>query len=214
MKKPPTTLFLALLSVLMLFLSNPLPGQETEHAAASEEQHGESEITHQRHHAIGLGIGHVSIREAVVEGSVRWLSLPSFHFNYNYHFHPRWAIGLHTDLIIEEFSVEKHLEGDHQGEAIERNRPIAPAVVATYKFGKRPYSSWGLAFGAGAEFASGESFFLNRLEIEYGVEVRNHWEVYAGFGYDIKWNAYDSFAISVGVAKALGLPHEEGPEHH
>ncbi len=104
--------------------------------------------------------------------------------------------------------MEKHLHDGEEGEVIDRNRPIAPALMATYKFGERPHSEWGLEFGAGAEFASGESFFLNRIGIEYAVEIRNHWEVFFGFAYDLRWNAYDTFAFGFGIGKAFGLPHE------
>ena len=160
------------------------------------------------YHALGVVISHAQVREGVVEGSNKWLSLPSWGLNYNFHFHPRWAIGLHTDLITEEFIVESHLKSGEEGEVIERNNPIAPALMATYKFGERPHSAWGLEFGVGGEFAAGESFFLNRLGIEYAVEIRNHWEVFAGIAYDIKWNAYDSFVFGLGISKAFGLPHE------
>jgi hypothetical protein len=30
------------------------------------------------------------------------------------------------------------------------------------------------------------------------------WEFFSNFVYDIKWNAYDSFSIGVGIAKSFG----------
>jgi len=190
-----------------------LPAQEaTQHEAIETE----AEEVYHPHHALGIMISHANVREGVVDGNIRWLSLPSWGVNYNYHFSHRWAIGLHTDLINEEFKVERHLEGGDEGEVIDRNFPIAPALMATYKFGKRPHAEWGLEFGIGAEFGGGETFFLNRIGIEYAVEIRNHWEVFAGIAYDFRWGAYDTFAFGLGIAKAFRLPHEahEAVEHH
>ena len=154
------------------------------------------------HHTVSVILSHALVREGLRDGAKRWLSLPSWGLDYNYHFHPRWAIGLHTDLILEEFVVERHLESGGEGEVIERSFPIAPALVGTYVFGKR--RRWAVLLGPGVEFASGESFFLTRLGLEYVVELPKKWEIFATLNYDIRWNAYDSVVFGVGVGKAFG----------
>lgn len=188
-----------LLSSLMLILLSisPTLGQEIERLRAS----GDEEVFHP-YHSIALILGHANVREGVTEGNKRWLGLPSWGLDYNYHFHPRWAIGLHTDLILEEFVVERHLQGGEESEAIERSFPVAPAVIATYRFGKRRRG--GILLGPGVEFASGETFFLTRVGIEYVAELPKEWEILASLIYDAKWNAYDSFILGIGVGKAFG----------
>jgi len=188
-----------LLSALMLLLLSisPTLGQEIERLRES----GDEEVFFP-YHSIALILGHANVREGVAEGNKRWLGLPSWSLDYNYNFHPRWSIGLHTDLILEEFVVERHLQGGEEREAIERSFPVAPAVIATYKLDKRRH--WGLLFGPGVEFASGESFFLTRVGIEYAAELPREWEILASLVYDAKWNAYDSFILGIGVAKAFG----------
>jgi hypothetical protein len=45
---------------------------------------------------------------------------------------------------------------------------------------------------------------LNRVAVEYGVEIRKGWEVFGVFQYDIRWQAYDTWTIGLGIGKALG----------
>lgn len=206
----PTNFYLPMLVFLVFILSqiSIFAQEETLLESSGELIEVQEEEAFYPHHALGLVISHANVREGVVEGSRKWLSLPSWGINYNFHFHPRWAIGLHTDFIVEKFTVEKHLNGGEEGEAIERNFPVAPAIMGIYKFGERTHSSWEFEFGLGGEFSDGENFFLTRAGIAYVVEIRNHWEVFFGFAYDFKWNAYDSFVFGFGIGKAFGLPHE------
>ena len=63
-------------------------------------------------------------------------------------------IGLHTDIVLETFEVEKNLEGGTE-EVVERTRPIAPAILFIYK----PTEHWSLGLGVGGEFAKEENYF-------------------------------------------------------
>ena len=151
-------------------------------------------------HSIGLNIGHEHAFSGVDENNKREISiLPYWGLDYNFQFAPKWAIGLHTDFIVENFKVEKNLEGS-ESEIVERSFPVAPAVVGFYK----PTEHWSFGFGAGAEFAKEESYFLNRVAIEYAVEIRNRWEVFGVAQYDFRWNAYDTWTIGLGIAKSFG----------
>jgi hypothetical protein len=152
------------------------------------------------HSAISLVISHANVFNGTDEnGKKQVLDMAAWGFDYNYHFSPKWAIGLHTDIILESFKVE----GKEDGEVIERSRPIAPALVGIYK----PNHHWSLMAGAGVEFAKEENFFLTRLGIEYGVEIRNRWEVFGSFAYDIKWKGYDTWVLGLGISKAFGGHH-------
>jgi hypothetical protein len=76
-------------------------------------------------------------------------------------------IGLHTDVIVETFTVEKHLESGVEGEVVERSRPIASVLMAMYK--PTPHRNFGLGFVG--EFAEGENYVLTRAAMEYGIEL-------------------------------------------
>lgn len=153
------------------------------------------------HHQIGISINHSHVFEGRdEEGNRKILSLPAWGIDYTYAFHPKWAIGLHTDFVIEKFKVEKYLENDGDKETVERSYPIAPALMGIYK----PSEHWSFLLGMGGEFAKEENYLLTRIGTEYGYEITNGWEVFGTLSYDIKWNAYDSWGLGLGIAKNFG----------
>jgi len=50
---------------------------------------------------------------------------------------------------------------------------------------------------------------LTRAVLEYGVEIRNGWEVSGNLSYDFKWKAYDTWTIGIGLAKSFGKQKHE-----
>jgi len=89
---------------------------------------------------------------------------------------------------------------DQDNETLERSYPIVPALMGIYK----PSESWSFLLGFGGEFAKEENYFLTRVGAEYGYELPKNWEIFGTFSYDLKWNAYDSWGIGLGIAKNLG----------
>ncbi|MDH7461900.1 hypothetical protein QEG73_11450 [Chitinophagaceae bacterium 26-R-25] len=151
-------------------------------------------------HSLGLNIGHEQSFSGVDENGKRKLvGLPYWGLDYNFQFARKFAIGLHTDFVTETFKVEKNLEAGEK-EVVERSFPIAPAVMGFYK----PTEHWSFGLGMGAEFEKEENYVLNRIAIEYGAEIRNGWEVFGVLQYDIRWNAYDTWTIGLGISKAFG----------
>jgi hypothetical protein len=182
-------LFFVLLSLTCIF-NNKIIAQESE----------EKEVFHP-HHQIGISINHVHVFEGRDdEGNKEVLTLPAWAIDYTYHLSEKWAIGLHTDIIIEKFKVEKNLEGGEDKETVERSYPIAPALMGIYKLNEH----WSFLLGMGGEFAKEEDYLLTRAGVEYGYELPKGWEVFGTFSYDIKWNAYDSWGIGLGIAKNFG----------
>jgi hypothetical protein len=148
-------------------------------------------------HSLGLVISHAQVTEGIKEnGHKKWLSLPSWGLNYNYKFSPEWAIGLHNDIIVEDFEVEEHLNGESDA-ILQRSYPIASAVMASYKPGKH----FSYLLGTGGEFAHTGSFILIRIGAEYGYEINKHWELNANITNDLKINAYNSWAIGLGITR-------------
>ncbi len=204
------------LSVIFIFLNYSYSfSQESEHHNDSnkvhdlESQHEVQEEHHEGHHkkhAISLVISHTHIKSGVKnETGDNWMALPSFGINYNYSFNEKWAIGLHNDIIIEEFIVE---DKNHEGEihakseeveipGIDRGRPIASAVMLTYK----PHEHIALLAGGGMEFSKHENFALIRFGVEFPFHIPNDWEVLGVMSYDINIDAYNGFTFGFGIAK-------------
>lgn len=148
-------------------------------------------------HSIALVISHTQINEGInAEGKKQWLSLPSWGINYNYLLNSKWALGIHTDIIVEDFFVESL---DRSGGTIQRSYPIASAIVVSYKPGK--YFSFML--GSGGEFTNEENFFMLRLGLEYSYHMNDNWELIANILNDLKVNGYNSWGVGMGVAYRL-----------
>ncbi|HAH54767.1 MAG TPA: hypothetical protein DCM02_05625 [Flavobacterium sp.] len=151
------------------------------------------------YHSISGLLSHTMIKDGIREGKTEWIDFPSFVLDYNYVFSPKWRIGLHNDIIFEDFIVETtNSEGDKI--ELERSEPIATVLVGGFKPGKH----FTFEVGAGYELAKEEHLFLTRIGTEYAVELPHKWEFLVNIVYDIKWNNYDSFAYGVGVSKSFG----------
>ena len=150
------------------------------------------------HHTLGLYISHTQVIEGVdKDGHKNWLTLPSWGLDYNYKFSSKWAIGLHSDMIIESFEVEDHLNSGEQIKTLKRVHPIASAVMASFK----PGHHFNYLFGAGGEFASTGNLFLIRVGTEYEYHINKDWEFNANLTSDFNINAYNSWAIRLGITR-------------
>jgi len=199
----PKFIFLALfpLTVQTLRAQEKTGNQEEGIRKEASRDRGEGEEHFVPHSSLGLALNHAHIFNGRDElGKKKALALPAWAIDYNYQFSPKWAIGLHTDIILENFLVEKR-----DAQEIERSHPIAPALMGIFK----PTEHWSLLAGVGGEFAKEESFFLTRLGVEYGAEIRHGWEVFGSLSYDIKWNGYDSWLLGIGISKAFGGNRKE-----
>lgn len=145
-----------------------------------------------------LIMSHSHITEGADEnGGKKWIVVPSWALDYNYWLAKHWAIGLHTDMIIENFFIKEHGDED---KAIERTRPFA--LVPSVVFKPKEHSAF--MVGTGAEFAKEENLVVTNFGYEYGWELPQHWELSASLTYDIKWNAYDTWILGIGISKFLG----------
>ncbi|WP_250435535.1 hypothetical protein [Hanstruepera flava] len=158
----------------------------------SQEEKSNPEEFHR--HSISILIGHTTIFQGFENGKRKIESEPSWAINYNYAFNEKWAIGIHSDIIIENFVVEK-TSGD---EILERNTPITSLIVGTCKI----FDGFGVELGGGLEFDKNESFGVARIGAEYGIEIIKHnLEVLLSLDYDIVIDAYDGLNIGIGIAK-------------
>jgi hypothetical protein len=171
--------------VLVIFISFNLYSQEKFETEKAEKFH---------HHSIAILISHTRINEGFSNGKKNAFSEPSWALNYNYAFNEKWELGLHNDIIIENFQVEK----TSGGKIIERKKPITSVIVGGYKITK----AFGVELGVGMEFDKDENFELARIGVEYGIEIPEpKLEVLFVIDYDIIFDAYDSFSVGIGIAK-------------
>jgi hypothetical protein len=164
--------------------------QEAAHEALTEKK---EEKEKSAHHRITVAIMHAHIPTISEGGSKKTFAVPAWAFDYDYWFNEKWAVGLHNDLIIQQFKVEKG------GTEIERNNPIAVALVGLFKPAKH------LTFigGIGREFEKTESFNLIDIGLEYGWELPKEWEISLNLKYENKFEAYNTWLFGVGISKSL-----------
>lgn len=182
-----------LCAVLIMSLSQAVAqeGEHGDHANASVE-HEEHKFFH---HQVQYAVGHTHISTGLnLEDQRRWISLASHVLNYNYRFDEKWSLGLHTDIIIEEFRVEHSTD-----EVIfERTNPVTVSLMGGYRF-------WGPfvgLLGGGMEFAPEEDLGLIRVGLEPGWHFGDgKWEVSISGIYEFKIDAYNSWLFAIGISR-------------
>ena len=125
-----------LLVINLLFFTAILSAQE-EHNA----EHGNAHSEDGKHlrHAIGFSIGHTHISTGFQDGDSKWLALPSFGLHYAHSFHSKWALALHSEMIVEDFVVKGSSSksgegGENEASVIKRGRPAREITYATDHF--------------------------------------------------------------------------------
>lgn len=165
-------------------------------AAEEEEETGAHKIT--------FSLGHAHVNKGIEDNESKWLVMGAWAFNYDYLFNSKWALGLHNDLIMEDFSVEDRKDGEEKT-ILERERPLATKLVGSFKPGKHLT----MMMGAGDEIAKGNNYFLSTIGLDYGWHLPGGWELGAELSYDIKWHAYDTWILGAGISKIISKHHNK-----
>lgn len=174
---------------LCLFSAIAKSQEHTEHKEANE-------AVNRPHHRITIVMENVHLpKELAYEGTKKNLILPAWGIDYDYWFNGKWGIGLHNDLIIQEYKVEEK-EGNTE---LIRNHPWAVSLVGLFKATEH----WGFVGGIGREFEKNESINLFELGLEYGFELPKDWELSLNLKYENKLKAYDSWLFGIGISKVL-----------
>ena len=112
------------------------------------------EESHESHalpgHRITLIMANSLVDNSFTEESGNILVVPTFGFYYDYFMNERWGVGLHTDILVQQFKVEKH--GDKR--QIVRGNPVGIAGMVLF----RPHRRWVLMAGYGFELEKNENF--------------------------------------------------------
>ncbi|MBL7472678.1 hypothetical protein [Robertkochia sediminum] len=186
-----------LILVLSLFSTGAFAQHENEHHATD---HGEAHSEHKEFkHSIAVMLGHSHIDEGRnTEGDPEWITVASFAVDYNYHFNHKWSVGLHNDILLETFVIERYFNVGLEEEFLEREYPIASVAVVGY----RVFPFLIASAGFGGEFAPGENFAMIRIGVEAGFHLKDpSWELVTGINYDARIDAYDIWNLTAGVAK-------------
>lgn len=171
-------------------------GQEAEHqpAASTETIHSQN-TTHEAaaHHfrpfRVAVLIGHTFIP---ARHSSERLIIPSWGLDLEYWFNPKWGLGLHNDVELQSFIIEKGAD-----EIVEREYPLVITLDALYK----PWKGLVLQLGPGYELERTENYFLVRFGLEYEFDLPGHWDIAPTFFYDTREKVYDTWSIALGVGK-------------
>jgi len=165
------------------------------HNQCFAQENGTGEDKTEKRNSIALIISHTNITRGVDSNdNEKWLAVPSWGIDYNYELNEKWAVGLHTDIILEEFVVEDYSSDIKE---IERSYPFAAALMASFK----PGNHISFQLGPGIEFAKEENLFLIRATIEYSYRFHEDWELLINITDDFKIDVYNSWAIGLGIAR-------------
>jgi hypothetical protein len=159
---------------------------------AQHNEHTEHEELSHRHR-VTLVMANSFLKNQVDESTKDILVVPTFGLNYDFFFHQKWGVGLHTDIVLQQFKVEKH---DGHEELIREN-PVAICAVGLFK----PLPSLTLIAGYGIEIEKHENIQLLRLGVEYGFHLPGNWELGFALEFDKKINTYNSWVFGAGFSK-------------
>lgn len=174
------------LVALLCLLGMALPAAaQTDHHAPAPEHASEF-----RHFRIAPLIGHTFVPAGHLQDH---FAIPSWGLDIEYWFNPRWGVGLHNDLEMQSFIIER-VGGE---EFLERDYPLVVTLDALFK----PWRELVLVIGPGYELERNENFFLFRIGLEYEFELNHHWDLAPTFFYDSRQNAFNTWSVALGVGK-------------
>jgi len=166
--------------ILMVLASYTVVAQTTESESFTPKIRG----------AIMMANSHVP---KATEGGKSIHVIPTWGFDVDYFFHPRWSIALQSDIKIQSFEVE-----DNNAE-LERTNPITLTGVIHY----HALRHWSFFVGPGYEFERHENLFLVKAGTEYSFEITENFEIALNLNYENKQEVYDSWTFGIAFNKKL-----------
>ncbi|MDX2430479.1 MAG: hypothetical protein QNK35_06070 [Bacteroides sp.] len=174
---------------ILLFVLMPFSSAQHEEREPGD-QHAEHDgLTHK----VTLVMANSFLKNQVDQETDNVLVVPTYGLNYDFSFHPRWGVGFHSDIVLQQYKVENH--DNH--EVLVRENPVALCVVGQYK----PITPLTIIAGYGIELEKHENIQLFRLGLEYGFHLPKNWELGIALEYDWKFSTYSSWVFGVGFSK-------------
>lgn len=159
--------------------------------ALAQESTGSEELNR---HKISLELSHTHVPASFGVDGKSWQVLASWGVNYDFRLNEDWALGLHNDLVIQDFAYE-----DGEGIVKERSKPLASALVIT----RRLTEHLSVVGGGGMEVAPEGTLGLLRIGFDCGWELPKAWELSVSLMADFKIHAYNAYVLGIGLGKAF-----------
>lgn len=148
------------------------------------------------HQRVSFIISHTHIPASTENsGGKKTFIAASIGANYELWFNSRWAVGLHTDLTMQSFTIEAKADEAF----VKKEFPLLTSLVAVYK----PARHWIFFAGPGKEFENEENLNVIKTGVEYGIAIPKNWEISFGADYDFRINAYNTWLIGIGISKVF-----------
>lgn len=119
--------------------------------------------------------------------------IPTWGFDIDYFFHPRWSVALQGDVKLQSFEVE-----DNNVE-LERTYPVTLAGVLHY----HALRHWSFFIGPGYELEKHENLFFVKVGTEYSFEITENFEIALNLIYENKQEVYDAWTFGIAFNKRL-----------
>jgi len=172
--------------VIIVFVSDSM-AQEIEHHSGNHHLKNTHRITPMMAYAF--------INNSFIDQSSEILIAPALGLNYDYFINSRWGLGLHSEILLQQFKYEHH---GNKKEVVREN-PVGISGVLLYK----PHHRWTIFTGYGIEIEKNENIDMIKLGTEYGIEMAKNWEVGFSLEFDFKPNAYNSLLFGIGFSKII-----------
>jgi len=128
-----------------------------------------------------------------IEGTSTGVTVPTWGFDIDYFFHPRWSVALQGDIKIASFEVEE--------ENIELKRSYPISLVPVLHFHLKRH--WSFYSGVGYELESHGNLLLWRIGTEYSFEITEDFEIALNLLYENKEEVYDTWTFGIAFNKKL-----------
>lgn len=156
---------------------------------------GENSHSRAQHHKLTIMMANSNIRNAIVDND--FLIVPTWGLHYDYWFKEKWALGFHTEIMLQQFEVEtKENTGQN---TLTRTNPVSLNGVVLY----RVFPKWTVLAGYGVEIEKHENLYLYKIGLEYEIPLPKNWELGIGLEYDHKLKTYSSWMFGIGFSKIL-----------
>jgi hypothetical protein len=128
-----------------------------------------------------------------VNGDKKIFLIPTWGFDVDYFFHPKWSVALQGDVKVQSFEVED------EGVLLERSFPVTIAGVIHF----HALRHWSFFAGPGYELEKNENLFLVKLGTEYSFEITEDFEIALNLAYENKEEVYNSWTFGVSLNKKI-----------
>jgi hypothetical protein len=151
------------------------------------QEHNNEEHISGKGFRIAAVLGHTYINSNGMDGN---LYIPSWGLDIDYWFNHKWGIGLHNDIEIENFVVERN-----DTEIIQRENPLVFTLDALYEIG----NGFVISLGPGIELEKNESFFLARIGLDYEYDINKNFYLMPNIFHDQRFDGFSTTSIGLGL---------------